>query len=369
MSSPIPTSLVPGMSSGRATTTTADSLPCCRVTTDSGKLFKDILADEDLLSDVMDELKEILPEDVYAQIEEMVNSGNGLPLAAIFSPESPLFDQEFSQLPKMLQDAIKLGGSLTLPNMDSASRVGGESLRKSGTATVGDRVDNISRQISEALANASDNAVGSSLGKKIQALLLAAKAESAADAGQNALASTVGSTTQTATVNSAISGLAQLSNFQASGGSPMPPAIAAPLGNDAAWGQAMGDRVMWMVGKGVQSASIRINPPELGPVQVQLSVHGDQASVSMLVQNGVVKEALDAAIPRLREMLGESNLNLVNVDVSHRENPDQSSSSAMRDHGQRGQMGHSLGDQDETVIVGEESPRYYYSRGLLDDYA
>jgi flagellar hook-length control protein FliK len=135
------------------------------------------------------------------------------------------------------------------------------------------------------------------------------------------------------------------------------------------WGQAMGDRIMWMLGKGVQAASIRINPPHLGPIQVQLSVQNDQANVQMLVQHGVVKEALEAAMPRLREMLNESNLNLVNVDVSHRESPDQSSSSALFSQDQREQMEQFLQDQELASNVEEKEPRYYRSTGLLDDYA
>ena len=83
MSSPIPTDLTSGLPSGRAVNMTAEILPCCRVTTGSETLFKDILADENLLSDVMDELKEVLPEDLYSQIEDMVESGNGLPLGQL----------------------------------------------------------------------------------------------------------------------------------------------------------------------------------------------------------------------------------------------------------------------------------------------
>ncbi len=163
-----------------------------------------------------------------------------------------------------------------------------------------------------------------------------------------------GSVTQSTALGTAISGLAQPSNIQANSLVATPAPITSPMGGES-WSQDMGDRIMWMVGKGVQAASIRINPPDLGPIQVQLSVKNDQASVQMVVQHGAVKDALDAAMPRLRDMLNESNLQLVNVDVSHRDSTDQSSSSAMFTSDQREQLGQFLQDQELPAQVEEES--------------
>ncbi len=345
------------------------------VNTSPEALFKDVLADEKLVSEVMSRLKELLPEDIFAQIEEMVESGNGLPIAAIFSPESPLFEQISEQLPQMVRDAFKHDGGQIPAILASAINAGDEKLQKTGDAA-SRTLDNIGRQISEALSTLSDKGQGSDIGRQIQDLLGAAKAEIvSADVGAKSfLAATAGggelTSTQTNTINSAISGLAQVQTAspQGSGASVAPPPITTPMGEEA-WGQAMGDRIMWMVGKGVQAASIRINPPDLGPIHVRLSVNNDQTSVQMLVQNGVVKEALEAAMPRLREMLQEGNMYLVNVDVSHRESPDQSSGSGLYDHDQNGQMEQFLQDQELAGQIEEELPRYYRSSGLLDDYA
>ncbi len=348
------------LTSGRATTVAA-----CDCTNPSvGRHFKEILADENLLPEVMAKLKEALPEEIYAQIEEMVDSGNVLPLAAIFPVESPLFQQNLTGFPQIVQDAFKQDGGQISTIVAAALDEGEKRLQKLGSS-MGSNISDVLSQTSEK---------GGGLGKHIQDLLVAAKAElAAADSGQKIFPIPVSdgdsSVTTATAIGTAINGLAQLSNFQAAGGLSMPPpAISAPLG-DPAWGQAMGERIMWMMGKGVQGASIRINPPELGPIQVQISVKNDQTNVHMLVQHGVVKEALDAAMPRLRDMLGESNLQLVNVDVSHRESPNQSSSSGLFSHDQREQMEQFLHDQELTAKNEEDMPRYYRSTGLLDDYA
>lgn len=345
---------------------TAASAPCGCVESSPETLFRDVLADENLLTEVMAKLKEVLPEEVYAQIEEMVEAGNELPLAAIFSSESPLFNQDLSKI----QENIKLYGGQITAFVDSVNKIS-ENLPKPNGNAADKALDNLGRTISEALSQISTKSEG--LGKQIQELLAAAKADLAAsDAGTKLIMPTAsgvdGSVTQSTALGTAISGLAQPSNIQANSLLATPPPITSAMGGES-WSQAMGDRIMWMVGKGVQAASIRINPPHMGPIQVQLSVQNDQANVHMLVQHGAVKEALDAAMPRLREMLNESNLQLVNVDVSHRESPDQSSQSAMFGQDQREQMEQFLQDQELTTQIEEESAKYYLSTALIDDYA
>ena len=81
------------------------------------------------------------------------------------------------------------------------------------------------------------------------------------------------------------------------------------------WGSAIADRVMWMVQGEQQFAKLRLNPPNLGPIEVRVTVHQDQTSVSFLAQHAAVREALEAALPRLREMFDQQSLQLVQADV------------------------------------------------------
>ena len=55
--------------------------------------------------------------------------------------------------------------------------------------------------------------------------------------------------------------------------------LSAQVGTDA-WENQVGQKVVYMVGSEEQTASLTLNPPDLGPLQVVLSVTNDQASVT-----------------------------------------------------------------------------------------
>lgn len=86
------------------------------------------------------------------------------------------------------------------------------------------------------------------------------------------------------------------------------------------WGQAVSQRVMWLAQQNISEAQLRLDPPDLGPVNVKISVQNDQAQVVFTSHSAGVREALDQSAQRLRELFAEQGLDLVNVDVSdHRE--------------------------------------------------
>ena len=82
------------------------------------------------------------------------------------------------------------------------------------------------------------------------------------------------------------------------------------------WDNALSQKVLWMVSDGRQIAELNLNPPDLGPLQVVLSITDDQASATFISQHADVRNALEAALPRLKEMMAESGLQLSNTTVS-----------------------------------------------------
>ncbi|WP_218141777.1 flagellar hook-length control protein FliK [Nitrosospira multiformis] len=89
-----------------------------------------------------------------------------------------------------------------------------------------------------------------------------------------------------------------------------------PRVGTGSWDNALGQRVLWMVSHQHQIAELNLNPADLGPLQVVLSVNSDQASAAFVSQNPEVRQALEAALPRLKEMMAESGINLGNATVS-----------------------------------------------------
>lgn len=90
--------------------------------------------------------------------------------------------------------------------------------------------------------------------------------------------------------------------------------VPQPVGGGG-WDRAIGERLVWMVKGERQLAELKITPPNLGPLEVRLSVNNDQASVTFLSNHAQVRDALEAAIPRLREMMQQESLQLVDVNV------------------------------------------------------
>jgi flagellar hook-length control protein FliK len=89
------------------------------------------------------------------------------------------------------------------------------------------------------------------------------------------------------------------------------PRLGAP-----GWDNALGQKVLWMVSQQQQVAELSLNPPDLGPLRVVLSMNGDQASAMFVSQQPDVRQALEAALPRLKEMMADSGINLSNTTVS-----------------------------------------------------
>jgi flagellar hook-length control protein FliK len=67
---------------------------------------------------------------------------------------------------------------------------------------------------------------------------------------------------------------------------------------------------------GVESASIALNPPELGPVELRVNVIESQAHVHFAAESRLAREAIAEALPRLLEMLAAQGLELAGGSVS-----------------------------------------------------
>ena len=93
------------------------------------------------------------------------------------------------------------------------------------------------------------------------------------------------------------------------------PKIQVPI-QQSQWGQVVGERLMFMVNDKIQVANIMINPPELGPIEVRLNMNNDHASVHFVSNHASVRDAIEEAFPRLREMFSQNGMSLADTNVS-----------------------------------------------------
>ncbi len=141
--------------------------------------------------------------------------------------------------------------------------------------------------------------------------------------------------------------------------------------NQKNWGRTLGQQLSWMVNNQLQQAEIRVNPPDLGPIELRVSLQHNQTSVTFFCHEAAVREALETALPRLREMLGSQGITLNQAQVS-----DQSLA-----HQQAGSGGHPSFSQhndrppaysptrEPVVSEVELRPRARRLPGAVDDYA
>ena len=83
-----------------------------------------------------------------------------------------------------------------------------------------------------------------------------------------------------------------------------------------AWSQGMGKQILWMVNQNIKSAEIRLNPAHLGPIEMLIDMSEDQVNVSLSSRHAIVREAMEQALPKLREMLDDNGFNLAETDIS-----------------------------------------------------
>nr|WP_315475362.1 flagellar hook-length control protein FliK [uncultured Undibacterium sp.] len=88
-----------------------------------------------------------------------------------------------------------------------------------------------------------------------------------------------------------------------------------------AWDQAIGQKIVWMVAGGEQSAQLTLNPPDLGPVQIVLSISDSQVDASFVSSHLDVREAIEAAAPKLREMMDNAGMSLSGFSVAAQSTP------------------------------------------------
>ena len=121
--------------------------------------------------------------------------------------------------------------------------------------------------------------------------------------------------------------------------------IETPVGHQN-WSQEVGDKLTWMVGKQESKAELVLNPPQMGRIEVSITLNGDQANASFTSANPAVREALESALPRLKEILADAGVRLDQAQVGTDARGDSTQNQERRDN-----SGH-----NSKVVTGEFVP-------------
>ena len=119
-----------------------------------------------------------------------------------------------------------------------------------------------------------------------------------------------GNTTATAFVNTVMTGVTE-----SVARSEVPSLDIQPAVQSKAWSRVLSGRVIWMAREGIEQATIKLNPANLGLLEVKLTMNDEKVHVTFIAQHAATRDALEQALPRLRESFIENGLEYADADV------------------------------------------------------
>lgn len=96
--------------------------------------------------------------------------------------------------------------------------------------------------------------------------------------------------------------------------------LDAPIGTPA-FREQLSAQIAVFIDQKQLSAQIQVHPPELGPVDVQIKLNVEHVEVDFFATQADARQAIENAIPRLKEMLAEQGLSLGNAHVGTQDDP------------------------------------------------
>ncbi|AIW13456.1 flagellar hook-length control protein FliK [Vibrio tubiashii] len=127
-------------------------------------------------------------------------------------------------------------------------------------------------------------------------------------------------------------------------------AAQAPLQlNRELAGEQVAERVQMMMSKNLKNIDIRLDPPELGRMQIRMHMNGDAATVHFTVANQQARDVIEQSMPRLREMLAQQGVQLGDSSVQQ-----QASGQQQRRYADNGQGNNGQGSSNQG-FSGEEN--------------
>ena len=133
----------------------------------------------------------------------------------------------------------------------------------------------------------------------------------------------------------------------------------------AGWTDAVSQKVVWMVGATEHSATLTLNPKDLGPLQVIINVNNEKADATFISENPEVRKALEDGMSSLRNAMGQAGVELgqANVNTSKQH---QGFQQANKEGAARQGNGTNAGLEGEKIVNQPVNTRV--SNGLVDTF-
>lgn len=146
--------------------------------------------------------------------------------------------------------------------------------------------------------------------------------------------------------------------------------VHTPLGQPA-WADDVGERLTWMLGRHESKAELVLTPASLGKLEVSIQLGGDQATAHFVAASAATRDALEQAMPRLREVLQQAGIQLGQANVSTSAEQQAQHGGFGEQHGGRrpGDRGYGVERDDGEIAVTNRSSGWQRGAGLVDTFA
>lgn len=136
--------------------------------------------------------------------------------------------------------------------------------------------------------------------------------------------------------------------------------VALPATPDAGFDDSFDQRIAWMADQRITQAEMRVSPEGAGPIDVRLQIEGHRVTAQFNAANADVRQALEAGMDRLRDLLGQRGMELADAHVGRQGTQRDPRGTPGGGHGPDGEVTDGV-----TTMVGP----LLRSRGLVDEYA
>lgn len=146
--------------------------------------------------------------------------------------------------------------------------------------------------------------------------------------------------------------------------------VATPL-TSPAWPDDFSQKISWMISQKNQVAELHLNPPNLGPLDIVLKVSDNQATALFASPHANVRDAVENALPKLRELLADNGIMLGNATVSDQSARDRAPQEFASRQSPTSAGGDSGKEAGEASVSGGLAPATSGRRhnGMVDTYA
>ena len=117
---------------------------------------------------------------------------------------------------------------------------------------------------------------------------------------------------------------------------------------DQSWAGDFAQKIVWLATNDKQSAQLTLNPPQMGPIEISLNLDKNSATASFVSPNAETRDAIETALPRLREMFASAGIELGQTNVS---------AESFRQQAGNGDENHGTSQRADNAILVTEATR------------